>query len=709
MTQKELRELRANWYRRYHPYKMVYYKSFRYQCLNKIMWLKRSGRGGNQTYNDCIIMADTETSKKAYTDEPGHNHVVAWTISIRAFNQNIVTLWGNKPDDMIKCLTKIHGSMDGEYTYIYFHNYAYDYVFLRKFMFDRWGYPIKQLNTKPHYPIMMQFENGLIFKDSLILAQRKLEKWADDLEVEHRKAVGKWDYDKLRNQSDTLSADELLYIENDTLAGVECIQKTMDALNKRIYSLPYTATGIPREDVRELGREHGAHNKFLQSAASYFQQRKLEYIFHGGYTHGNRHFIGYIHNRWLTQCKDFASSYPFQLITMKAPTEKFTDYPDCDINDILSSAEDYAFIFKLIMIRPRLKDDFIPMPALQFSKCVRSINVILDNGRILGADYVEIYLNEVDLSVIAEQYDYDGAKCIEVEVAHKNYLPRWFTDYVFKLFVDKTMLKGGDPILYSLAKAKLNSLYGMCAQRPIKMDIHEDYASGEYEIMDQDAEAIYNQYITKYTSILPYSWGVWVTSNAMRALFDLGKCIDFDKNDFDNCGHWLYSDTDSIYASKWNNEKVAQYNERCKEKLRANGYGPVLFNNREYWLGIAEDDAEYSEYVYLGAKRYAGRSTKDNELHITVAGVPKKGAECLNDNIANFRKGLVFPGSKTGKLLHTYFYVDEIYTDANGNITGDSIDLSPCDYLLDEVVTFDWEKQFYEEGSSEYIYQEENI
>ena len=47
--------------------------------------------------------------------------------------------------------------------------------------------------------------------------------------------------------------------------------------------------------------------------------------------------------------------------------------------------------------------------------------------------------------------------------------------YVYELFKNKTMLKGGDPVDYALAKAKLNSLYGMCVQKAIQQDIVEDY------------------------------------------------------------------------------------------------------------------------------------------------------------------------------------------------------------------------------------------
>jgi hypothetical protein len=87
----------------------------------------------------------------------------------------------------------------------------------------------------------------------------------------------------------------------------------------------------------------------------------------------------------------------------------------------------------------------------------------------------------------------------------------------------------------------------------------------------------------------------------------------------------------------------------------------------------------------MGAKRYCGRCYEDNKLHITVAGVPKSAAKCLNDDISTFKLNFTFKGEESGKKLHSYRYVDDIYIDSNGNETGDSIDLSPCDYVLDQV------------------------
>jgi hypothetical protein len=117
------------------------------------------------------------------------------------------------------------------------------------------------------------------------------------------------------------------------------------------------------------------------------------------------------------------------------------------------------------------------------------------------------------------------------------------------------------------------------------------------------------------------------------------------------------------------------------------GFKAVKHEGKEYWLGVAETSLKdkYSEFKYMGAKRYCGRCKADGELHITVAGVPKSAAKCLDDNIINFKKGFNFKGVDTGKKTHNYLFVDDIYIDENGNETADSVDLSPCDYKLDVV------------------------
>lgn len=704
MTRSELVKLKREKLNKY-PYSMTYFAEWNYGLLKNIMYIKRAGRGSNDSYNEVLIMFDTETSKSHFDTfdiegkcEKNNNYVVAWTISIRAYERNIVTLYGNNPGELVETLTLIHNEMYGDKTVFYVHNLSYDWVFVRKFIFEKWGFPCKQLNTKPHYPIYIEFDNGIIIKDSLILAQRSLEKWGNDLEVEHTKASGKWNYDEIRHQHHKFTKDELEYIEHDTLCGVECLNKLMTQLNKKIYSMPYTATGIPREETRKRGNENNAKDRFMRQVLSYDLYNMILKVFHGGYTHGNRHFLSLLLND--VEGWDKSSSYPSVVLTKKFPCEKFTKI-EASIDDILKNMEEYAFIFKLTLVRPRLKNDDIPMPVLQFSKCTKTLDAINDNGRVLCAEFVEIYLTEIDLLTIIEQYDYDFADIDECYWALKDYLPRWFTDYIYELYRDKTMLKGRDNVLYNLQKAKLNAAsFGMMVQKPLRDSPIEDYITGEYTIESQSSEEDYEKYINKRTSILLYQHGVYVTAWGVRMLHLLGACIDYE-----NGGQWLYSDTDSVYGIGWDKEKLKQYNDMCLNELLQNGYNPIEWNGKTYIPGVAELDGTYSEFRYLGAKRYCGRSKEDDKLHITVAGVPKKGVECLRDDIQNFKDGVIFDGETSGKKQHQINVVDKIYTNEYGDLIGDSINLSPCNYLMTAVTPTNWIDEFEEREIEVQVYE----
>ena len=670
------------------PYSMTRWELFDYSRLQYINTIKRPGKatGDRELYNDCFIMADTETSKKSAA--PGPCHVVAWTISIRAYHENLVTLYGSRPDDFCKCLSKIKQGMPADNLIIYFHNLAYDWCFLRKFIMAEFGTPHKQLNVKTYYPISIRFKNNLQIRDSLILAQRSLEKWAEDMDVVHKKAVGSWDYDKIRDQSGIFIPEELHYIENDTLAGVECLDATMILLRKHVYSMPYTATGIPRDECRKRGKKKHAHDLFKKCCPTWDLQMMLEMLFHGGYTHANKNTA-----RWVQDCAicmDFASSYPYSMLSSRFPMSEFKRFNGkLTIDDVRNTFDKYAYMFMISIKNLRLKDPGDPMPMLQMSKTQYLSVYSEDNGRIMSADACSIIFNEYDLMLFVEQYDYEELYITDISYAYKDYLPRWFTDYVYELFKDKSELKGVDPVLYGLKKGTLNSTYGMCVQKPVKIDIVEDYDTGLYEKdYGKNLEEKYIKYTENYNNVLCYAWGVWVTSESMYRLYQLSKCIDYE-----NGGVWLYSDTDSIYASKWNEDKLKAFNDNIRQKLTDRGYPPIVIEGKEYCLGVAEFDGAYSEFIALGSKRYCCRYSDDprnkkkdiGKLKITVAGVPKKGVEQLQDDINNFVPGMTFKGELSGKKQHTYYFLppgEDPYIDDKGNLTGDSIDLGPCDYKL---------------------------
>lgn len=746
MTYKELYALRQDYIKQHIPYQFVHHNDFKYEILDNIMYSRRPGKGNNKTYNDCIIMFDTETSRKKLSKskqssvlpsglKTRENHLCAWTISIRAFHLNIVTLWGHKPSTLASTMRQIHEAMKGEITVMYAHNLSYDHWFTRRFLYKELGTPNKQLNIKSHYPLYMEFDGGIQIRDSLILAQRSLERWADDLNVEHKKAVGKWNYKKFRSQQEVFNKNEFQYIEYDVLAGVECIDKTMETIHKKVYSMPFTSTGIIRDLLYQVAKENNARDLFLRIMPTFDQYMKLTRLFHGGYVHANRFYIDVMINSdlikdldpeftdLLVKCFDFNSSYPFCMLAYKYPMESFQKIKDCSIDEILKSAESSAFMFKLIGYKVHLKNNHQVMPALQFSKCVEGtvINPILDNGRITQCDYFEQYTNEIDLEVIASQYAFEGgAICVEVEAAAKDYLPRWFTDFVFGLYKEKCELTvqaetdESAEVLRTLKKYQVNGCYGMTVQKYIKDVIKENFttidSSEVYEVdlpLNEDGtinekeykkqqRKEYVKYIKKRTTILNYAWGCWVTSYAYRNVHRLNECVKPESEG----GLLLYNDTDSSYAHGWDMEKIKEYNENCLKLLQANGYDSIVIGDHVFTLGCAEHKEgkdDYTEFKVMGAKRYAGRCVKDRKIHITVAGVPKEeGALTLDDDLHNFCQGRVFKGSETGKKQHIYFTSD-IYIDEDGNETADSIDLLPADYKLDCTEKFDFDDLFSEE------------
>ena len=636
-------------------------------------------------------MFDTETSKKPLQKED--NHIVAWSICFRAFHVNIATLYGSDPWELCDMFAALRKNLGGHDIYIYAHHLGYDWVFCRRFLIERFGEPKSQLNIKSYEPLFVKFENGIIFKDSLVLAGRGLERWALDLDVEHKKAVGKWDYNRYRNQSEIfeLTEDELAYIEDDVRAGVECIDATLQLLKKNISTIPYTMTGIMRNIARDVGKKHHAHDYYKKVAPEAYLQKILEIVFHGGYTHANRYCTvsGVNHGIYPAVCYDFSSSYPFCMLAYKFPIEKFwlLDRPiDCDY--VFKNMENWAFIMHVVFRNIRLKNPRFPMPCLSMYKASCILNGLAENGRCLEASLYECYINEIDLKLIYDYYTWDQIIIDDVYVSWKDYLPKWFSDIIYNEYKAKCELKGVDDVLYALEKAKFNSLYGMSVQKPVPIDIKEDYVTGEYEPdldYEKNFEANYNKHLKNKNAFLPYQWGVWVTAYAQSNLFTLGECVDYK-----NGGIWLYSDTDSVYATKFDERKIKIYNEDCIKRLKDHGYYPVEVKGKKYMLGVAEFDGEYMQFKTLHSKCYCDRPLTaygDNfvmggDLKITVAGVPKRGAACLKNNIENFKPFFTFDGLTTKKLGHTHIKVDKIYTDRNGNITGDSIDLKPCDYVM---------------------------
>lgn len=146
----------------------------------------------------------------------------------------------------------------------------------------------------------------------------------------------------------------------------------------------------------------------------------------------------------------------------------------------------------------------------------------------------------------------------------------------------------------------------------------------------------------------------------------------------------IYYDTDSIkyLPSEYVHEVIQKENARVWSLLQKTcadlGLDADLLEPKDpkggrHPLGMWEDEVKSfaSEFVTLGAKRYAYRTKCDGKLHCVVSGVNNKtGYQALKDDIRNFNKELIFDYAAANKL--TSHYDDEqpviIYKDYLGQV-----------------------------------------
>lgn len=625
-------------------YKIVYFKNFNYMCLFNGDFIRRSNAGHMLQVYEKIITVDTETF---VFDKKDIGYITDWTITI----ENECCIYGNHVSDLINTIDRIADTLHADKDHLvrfYVHNFPYDYMFMRNHMIQKWGEPDRSLASKTHRYIFMDWTSfGIEFRDSEILTQRSLERLCQDMGTTE-KAVGTWDYKKFRTPDSERTETEIKYVCTDTISLCKALRKYITDRGYTVANVPLTNTGFIRNRARaESRKDKKWRNHFLSMQLDLRQYKQLLDAYHGGYTHANRYYINKIITKSM-QCYDFASSYPSVICYKKYPMSNFTYTDALTLQDILDLKEDYAFCGYLRLTNVHLKKD-CPMPPMAFHKakvCVfpeadaRSQKSLyaenLDNGKIVNAQIVIYPFTDPDLETILESYDYDSADVASVMRAKKDYLPEWLINYVMKLYFNKSTLKHSDSVLYAISKGELNGIYGMMVQRIIQQICKEDFDTATWtsDIPEEKEQEILDKFYKSRNSFLPFQWGCWVTAYAQENLFKLGAC----------CKKWIYSDTDSVKGYDWDMVKLNAYNEEINQISNKRGVGLVKYKGEQFRLGIADFDGEYSEFITHGSKRYCYRDTEG--LHITVAGVPKDGVYCLNDDITNFRKGFIFSNSK---------------------------------------------------------------
>lgn len=527
---------------------------------------------------------------------------------------------------------------------VYVHNLSFEFQFLRNIL------KFKNVMSRKSRKVMKCEceEFNIEFRCTYFMTNSSLEKLPDIYNLNTKKLVGNIDYQKIRHSKTQLSKKEMQYCENDCLVVYEYIKRELEEY-KTTKNTPFTSTGHVRREFKELIKDDYSYKNKVRKCLNcdgHIYNLLVEAL-SGGYTHANFLYTDEIIKN--VESFDFTSSYPYVMTTHKFP---MTSFKRCNIKSEKQLVKNFAYILvvRFKNIKCKYFNNFISL-----SKCRRIKGGRYDNGRIISAEELEIVLTDIDFKFFLKSYT-GSYEILESYFAKYDYLPKVFIDFILDKYVIKTQYKNvkGKEVEYNLEKAKFNSLYGMCVTNNIRDVVIFDNELGWSEIPLTNEEILQELENKKKNPFLSFAWGVWVTAHARNNLLE--NLIKLDK-------FVLYADTDSLKLKEGFDKKVInEYNKRVEENIKKvsdelqinfEKYSPKDKKNISHLLGIFEHDASYYQFITQGAKKYAYIDKKDEKIHITVSGVPKKGAKALKD-LNDFKDDFIFSFKDTNKNLLVY-------------------------------------------------------
>ena len=536
---------------------------------------------------------------------------------------------------LLDYLTKVFELGEKRKLKIFVHNLSFEYVYIRDFSkFNKvFGYDNRSI---------IRAQNDCFeYLCSYVLSNMNLAKLCQNMGCTHVKAKNDLDYSIVRTPTTELTEIEYGYCYNDVRGLWEAIAKYLEF--DTLATLPLTSTGFVRRDVRENTRKNKKYRKgFLKRKLNDELYQLFTEAFRGGNTASNRYATGYqIHG---VKSKDMTSSYPNVLLRFpEYPVGNFIKWAVDDIDDLVYAHNKYCTIGRYTFTNIEIDSD-ATIPYIPFYKCSRvSEDLECYNGRVLHAAELTIALTNIDFDIINSMYKYDDVIVTDYYVAKKGYLADEIREKIYEYYLKKCTLKY-DPDAwyeYMLAKAKLNSIYGLMAQKIIKDEWILD-ANGDL-VLSEEPKTL-DDYYNSYNSFTEYQCGCFCTALA-RLMLQRG--IDLVGADM------IYCDTDSV---KYQGDHDADF-QRLNDEIRKtnNEYCTVKSDNgKDYTLGIWDDDGDYQTFITLGAKKYAYMD-QEGKIHVTVSGLGKRDAAAeleAGKGLDDFRIGKVFTHS--GRTVAQY-------------------------------------------------------
>jgi len=602
--------------------------SFDYSIISTAGLQKR--RQGNQgrkndkrVYKDLFCAFDIETTNDTDLEQA---YMYIWQFQIE--DQTIIgRTWMEFKEFLRNCRMQLK---QNEYLMIYVHNLSFEFTWLKGLYKFK---PDEVFSIESRKVLRCTMWDHFEIRCSYLLTNMNLDTFTKKMGVTHKLSGEEFDYSKKRYPWTDLTDKELQYCITDVKALVEALKVYFDIEHDNFYTIPFTSTGFVRRDVKRAMRHYNRQDLFNMQP-DYEVFKILREAFRGGNTHANRYYAG--------QIMENITSY-----------DRVSSYPDVQINELflmspwireenVTAERACRIIFKhkrAALMRVgfsniRLKNPLWGCPYIPKHKCRNLGRHYNDNGRILWADWLEISLCDPDLKIIMEEYDYDSITFYDFYHCRYGRLPKPLREEIQKFYRDKTELKGvqGQELLYMLQKAKLNSIYGMSCQMPVKQTI--DFIDGYWIEQELPEEELLSKNNAK--AFLVYSWGVWTTAHARMELEKALNIVGPER--------FVYCDTDSVKFIDDGKVSFNAYNESRKRDSIKNGGVAADPAGHKHYLGVYENEGTYKRFITMGAKKYAYEDAA-GDLHITVAGVSKyKGAAELarRGGLEAFKEGFVW-------------------------------------------------------------------
>lgn len=593
-------------------------------------------------YIEHLMTFDIETTTIEKTDGTFEGFMYHWQVCIDGY-----VCFGRTWKEFLTFLRKMNRALknyDEKHKLIcYIHNFSYEFQFLYSWIKLENVFAIDK--RKPLKAISKDF--NIEFRCSYLLSNMNLKKFIENTPNAHYfKGSGDLDYKKVFTPNTILSMSELGYCYNDVMGLYEAIIYLLK--EDTLTTIPLTSTGYVRRECRNNMRKNKKNRKqFLDLKLDDKLYQLCKDAFRGGNTASNRYKTNFIN--YDVSSYDMSSAYPYAMISGLYPITPFQEEAITSLDMLDDYNNRYCTLAYYSFEKVKLKKG-VPFPYIPYSKCIEFIAPNYEtkfkgkeycyNGRILQAEFIKIAMTNYDYQIFTDQYEYDeeNVRVEDFYYSHKGFLPKELTNTVLEFFTLKSQLKGikGKEYEYMKSKNKLNSLYGMIVTDIIRQEnlFIDHWEKGESSTLEE--------YYKKRNNFLTYQWGLFVTAicrtNLQKAIDKIGlDCV--------------YIDTDSVKFVGEHDNVFEQINQEMIEWCTKNDIiNYVNVGNHKYFLGLYDKEKGYSEFITLGAKKYAFNQNK--KIGITVAGLNKKsGAQELErkGGLSNFNIGTEFfdSGRKT--------------------------------------------------------------